>query len=381
MKIKQIPQDFIVKEIIDIPKLKKDGEYTYFWLEKTNWTTTRALEKIARLCKTSRKRFNFSGTKDKNALTKQVCCAWKVSPETLKSINLKDIKIKVIGKGNEKINLGSHEKNNFKITIRDLTSEEIPKIKQDIIFPNYFGLQRFGSSGNSHKIGILILKGTFQKAAKEILTNLGEKNKEAAKFVKENWGSWKKIIKIIPPYLSPEKSIVNHLIKTPTDFAGSIRTLHKKIRMLFVSAVQSYIFNLTLSELIKENLDYAEIKFLDTKLALPTLESQKDIPKDFINKEIELAGFDATLNKTSAKILKSLDLKPDDFKSKRMPELARKGDKRIAFIKTKINASKPKSDELNKNKKKITLSFDLPKGAYATTLINIIFYKNIKTML
>lgn len=147
MRVKQIPQDFYVEEIIKL-KPKKAGDYTYFWLIKTNWTTMRAVQQIARACRVSKRRFKFAGTKDKVAVTKQAVSAFKVEPETLEKIRLKDIEIKIIGKGDEQISLGDLKGNKFEIIVRDLTDKDLKDFDKRVReikrgFPNFFGPQRF----------------------------------------------------------------------------------------------------------------------------------------------------------------------------------------------------------------------------------------------
>ncbi|HKZ49706.1 MAG TPA: tRNA pseudouridine(13) synthase TruD, partial [Candidatus Nanoarchaeia archaeon] len=71
MKLKQVPEDFIVEEIITVPKSKKD-EQTYFWLTKRNWTTEAAIREISRRLGVSNRRFKFAGSKDRIAATKQL---------------------------------------------------------------------------------------------------------------------------------------------------------------------------------------------------------------------------------------------------------------------------------------------------------------------
>ena len=134
MKIKQQVDDFKVEELIDINK-SKDGEYTYFWLEKTNWNTTRAIQQIAKKCRISLKRFGWAGTKDKIGITKQLVSVWKIEPEVLENVKLKDIKIKIKGKGDNRINLGDLKGNRFKIIIRDLNDENLEnQTKFDLYF-------------------------------------------------------------------------------------------------------------------------------------------------------------------------------------------------------------------------------------------------------
>ena len=60
-KIKQVPEDFVVKEITAI---KPDtGDYSYFWLKKRNFTTLDAIFEIAQILRVPKKNFGFAGSK------------------------------------------------------------------------------------------------------------------------------------------------------------------------------------------------------------------------------------------------------------------------------------------------------------------------------
>ena len=70
-KIKQIPEDFIVNEVIDI-KLNPKGSYSYFILKKKDYATPAAIEKIARFLNIPVKKVGYAGAKDRRAVTTQL---------------------------------------------------------------------------------------------------------------------------------------------------------------------------------------------------------------------------------------------------------------------------------------------------------------------
>ena len=104
-KIKQIPEDFIVKEISGI-KFSYAGKYAYFLLKKKNYNTLRAVQKIAEKLGINEKNIGFAGNKDKNAVTSQVISI-KNGNKNIESIKLKDIDLKYLGRGNEEIYIGN----------------------------------------------------------------------------------------------------------------------------------------------------------------------------------------------------------------------------------------------------------------------------------
>lgn len=321
MKIKSEPEDFVVEEISKV-KPKKEGEYVYFQIKKKNWTTQRAIQQIARKLRVSKKRIGFAGNKDKFAITTQTCSAWKVEPETLENVRLKDIEIKVLGKGDERITLGYLDGNRFKIRIIDVSVQELLNFEKNFTditkngFLNLFGEQRFGSAGNSGKIGKAIVNGNLEEATKRFLTEHGnnERAQEFGDFAAKNWGKWKGIIKKCPDFLGLEKAVLNWLITHPTDFGGALRNIPKPTRRIFISAYQSEIWN-------------------------KQLLSAKKVPKK---------------------------ITIDPIKIKRMPELEMLGTERETII-------KPKKFSYKAGKYEVVVEFELPKGVYATELIRQLF--------
>jgi len=363
MKIKQVPEDFVVNELIK-PKTSKSGDYTYFWLTKKNWTTLRAIVEVASRSHVSFKRFKFAGTKDKNAITKQAVSAFKIPPETLENLNIKDIQIQVIGFGNEPISLGYLTGNKFDITVRDLKKKDFDILKKNSVkikkngCLNYFGPQRFGS-GNTALIGKEIIKGRFELAVRYMLTYSEDENKVAKKarnFAKKNWHKWPEILAQMPKFLGLEKAVLNYLVQFPNDYAGALRKLPKPVRRMYVHGYQSWIFNKALDAI--KNTKIGKSK----NLPIPGFETK--LGKDKFSKAVK-------------EILMDENVVLYEFKCTRMPELASAGSFRAAlFFPKKLKIGKLEPDEMNPNKFKIRLAFELLKGDYATVLIKELFNGN-----
>ena len=161
-KIKQVPQDFIVKEITNF-EVEDKGEYAYFWLTKTDYTTIGAIRKIALALNLQLKFIGFAGTKDKRAVTKQVISIKNIKKEKVERLALKDIKLEYIGQNSSPLSLGDLEGNEFLITVRNLTTKRIQPPQK---FPNLYGPQRF--SKNNAEIGKLLVNKKFQQAVELI---------------------------------------------------------------------------------------------------------------------------------------------------------------------------------------------------------------------
>ncbi len=387
MGYKQLPEDFKVDEIIKLPSKTADRRletaqilqtrpktYVYFWLTKKNYTTVRAILSIAKALNVSFTRFHYAGTKDANAITRQLVSVFQIPPERLANLHLKDIGIEVAGLFPERLALGDLTGNKFEIVLRDLKKSELNNINEHYLilnrrgFPNYFGEQRFGG-GNSHLIGREIIRGYFRDAVYYLLTyserdasrinstaprraSLGSGNKEAGKFRKfaaKNFGMWDKVLEHCPKFLGIETTVLKHLVQVPNDFAGALRKLPKPTRRMYVHAYQSYLWNAGLANVNgKLRREYA-IPGFKTKLG-----------RDSFSKKIK-------------ELLEKDNLTLTSFKCASMPELASEGASRPAFAKVKhFEISEAQRDELNKNKYKIILKFELPKGAYATELVKFL---------
>jgi len=215
MKIKQLPEDFIVKELIS-KKPIGEGEYTWFTLKKVNWDTLAVLDLIAKKCGVSRNRFQYAGLKDRRAITYQTVSAWNIPENILKNIKIKDAGLSDFDKNNKPIKTTDLKGNWFEIVVRDLKKPEtknigrkIEKLKKGVI--NLFDDQRFGVEGKNHLIGRLLVKKDFGGAVQL--------------FLKGN-GRW-------------EVDVEKYLSKNPGDFGGSINGLPKNLKMLFVNAYQA----------------------------------------------------------------------------------------------------------------------------------------------
>lgn len=323
MIIKQLPEDFIVKEISNVELLDK-GDFSIYLLKKKDYTTEKAVQSIADRLGIKRKFIGYAGNKDRKAVTEQL-----ISIRTNKNVDirLKEIGLELLGYSDKPISIGDLIGNEFVITARDLNNKDIEKLESKIknkkIFaPNHFGEQRF--SKDNVEIGRLIVKRDFKKAVELILKS----NK------------------------SIENNIKSHLIKN--DYIGALRLIPKKILKLYIHSLQSYIFNLTVEEIINKKI----------------INSNRKIPIIGFGSEIE----DSKVEKIVSNILKKEDIQPRDFIIRKIPELSAEGSERNIYMAVKdFRILESSDDELNKGKKKIKIMFKLDKGCYATVAVRYLF--------
>lgn len=199
-KLKQKPEDFRVKELIE-PDFDDSGGYSYYLLTKTKYNTSDAVKAIAKKLNIKPKDIGYAGNKDRNAITQQFISIKNCNKQDLE---LKDIMLEFKGKGKNPISLGDNKGNQFEIIIRNI--EKTPKQISQMI--NSFGEQRF--SKNNTEIGKALLKKDFKKACE----------------------------------LIDEFVIKESLEKNPTDFVGALRRLSKKHLTIYINSFQSKLWNL-----------------------------------------------------------------------------------------------------------------------------------------
>lgn len=318
MKVKQIPEDFIVEEVIELKTEDKICDYSIWKLTKKEWESFKIIEALARALRSKTKFIGFAGNKDRVAVTTQYISIYKINKEVIDRIKVNNTKLEFIGYSRNRINLGDLKGNNFTIVIRDLKKEV--KLPKDLQLENYFDEQRFGNKMNTHLVGKSILKRNFRETCK--LLKLSFKD---------------------------------------ADYIGAIRKQQRRLLRFYISSYQSYIWNKTLKEILK--------KENNTKIFKSKFENLVFTKNKIKNFTIPIVNFDIEDNKIINKILKEEEVSKEDFIIKEMPELITESVHRGAFIEVKDIKYKYSKDELNKGKLKLELQFFLPKGSYATMLI------------
>jgi len=321
-KIKIIPEDFFVKEILDLSQFSEGKRYGYFILKKKNLNTMDAVERIAEYFKLPLKDIGFAGIKDKNAVTEQYISIKGIK----KDIALKDIQLKYVKCGNEPISLGMNKSNLFEITIRNLGKDEIKIIDEyrnckKLGFINYFGEQRF--SRNNIEIGRYIIKKNFRKAVELILKTASKKTK---------------------------KLIEEKMQKSPNDYLNALKTINRKLLSLYIHSFQSYLWNKLAEE------------FKAPEIYIPGFEEDKFSPE---------------IKKRLMEYLKKEGIGFRDFIIRQIPNVFTNGTSRKRIIEVHVNFGKIEKDERFENKKKIKIGFELPKGSYATVFIGELFKKQL----
>lgn len=333
-KIKQVPEDFIVQEINNLIE-DKNGKYYYFIMKKRNCNTLSAINLISRKLNIIQKKIGFAGNKDKVAVTQQIISIFSQNSlpiEKIENLNLNDIKLTYIGKGNNEISLGSNLGNEFFVTIRNLDSETIEKLekfqKEKFVFPNFFGNQRFGSMNSL--IGRAIIKKDFKLALDLILKSKSNFAEKMDLYIKEH----------------------------NNDYINALRKIPFKLLKFYVHSYQSYIYNLAAENFTK------------------TYKSKDNIKVPIIGFGTELEDYNKNISDIIKGIMKEEKTSFRDFIINEIKELSQEGSERELFAEADgFKIIHTRADEKNENKNKALINFFLKKGCYATVFIDELFKK------
>lgn len=334
-KIKCKNEDFQVTEVSLMPSLpsRKPHYFTYFLLQKSGYTTFDALEYIKNFFKLKFSDVASQGLKDEDAITEQLLSVKKIlNKKAIVAFNKKygkgekHLRIKhIIGRGNEPVKERMLHGNSFRIVIRNLEHNVADNFLSHLAahrhhyFINYYDNQRFGMPGgpyNTHLIGRAIVEKRWKRAFNHIKIT----NNVSLDFRKDT-SNHKKFFKTINP---------------------------KKISF-FISSYNSFLWNKHVSSLIKEGAKSRKHYFENVgHLYLPVKYSFQ------CPLICEANGYEF--------VEKTFITKPKAYS-------------RNIVVGTTIYVNDLENDELHKGRKKLTVSFFLPTGSYATMIVKQIFLR------
>ncbi len=396
-RIKDVPEDFIVEEVPTLPPRDDDGPYTVAWIRTRNWETNRLIRTMARGLRISRKRIRFAGTKDKRAVATRLF-QFDAPSETVTGLNIKDVETLEVYRTSKEIEIGDLKGNRFDVVIRDceLKQEELSEtamvtaeeLKTAGGFPNFFGMQRFGSIRPiTHIVGRHIVRGDFKAAVDSYVANPleGESQEEyEARVQLEESGDYSEALRTFPDVMTFEKAMLNHLVKNPEDHVGALKQLPFNLLMMFVHGYQSYLFNRMLSERIRRGLSMNTP--LEGDILMPLDLNGLPDEKRFIevtSANLEKAGVqvanrlavvtgvlfgsesvfaDGLMGAIERSVIRAEGLKPEDFMIPKIPRLSSRGTRRGIVVPT------PRL-EVSVSGRNLRMKFELPRGCYATAML------------
>ncbi len=380
--IKNRAEDFFVQEI-PLYEPSGEGEHVYAEVQKVHLTTFDAINAVARALNLNSRDIGYAGLKDAKAITRQVISIPGVTEEAVMALKLPNVTVLWAARHGNKLRLGHLKANRFAIKIRDVNPTDVVKLRpvlaelQNRGMPNYFGEQRFGRRGDNDVLGAAYVRGDH-KALLSALLGEPKPDSEDAEVVAArsafDKGELEESMRHWPRNHGMERRVLHRLIKTHRP-SSAVWCIDEKLRRLWVSALQSRVFN----EIVAARIDSLGT-LMDGDFACKhengacflvesaaTEQARADAFE--ISPTGPLIGFRVSLPKGEPLEIEQaafakFELKPEDFK--RTGQLRVKGDRRPLRVRPEDVEIASGVDEHGAH---LTVAFTLPAGSFATVLV------------
>lgn len=381
MKLKCLPEDFRVTELTGRPTHGR-GSFAIYGLTKRSLGTPEAIDAILRRWNLARQQVSYGGLKDRHAVTEQFVTIKNGPRSDLSQTNLE---LQYLGQTERPFEAADISGNRFEIVMRSMTDAEVTAAENALTevavdgVPNYFDDQRFGSLGQSGEfIAVPWCRGDYERALWLALADPNEHDRpddrNEKQLLRDRWGDWPGLKTDMPR--GSRRSIVTFLVDHPTDFRRALALMRSDLRGLWLSAFQSAVWNRLLAESLQDLCrpeQLFEVNFGERPA--PFFRSLDETQRrELLNLHLPLPSARLKLESGPLfdrlhRVLTEFGLEPRTMRVK-YPRDAffSKGQRSATSLPANIQHHSDR-DELYEGRRKLTLSFDLSRGSYATILI------------
>ncbi len=381
MKLKCLPADFRVTELTDRVTDGR-GPFALYRLTKKSLGTPEAIDAILKRWNLARQQVSYGGLKDRHAITEQFITIKNGPRNDQMQTNLE---LNYLGQTDRPFDSADNIGNRFEIVMRSLSDDEVARATQAIGdvtingIPNYYDDQRFGSLGQSGEfIAVPWCRGDYERALWLALVDPNEhdrpNDRDEKQLLRDRWGDWLGLKTDMPR--GSRRSIVTYLVDHPTDYRRALALMRLDLRGLWLSAFQSAVWNRLLAESLRDLCrpeQLCEVEFGERPAPFfhSLDESQRwelgslELPLPSGRLKLE----NGPLFDRLQRVLAEFGLEPRTMRVKYPRDVFfSKGQRAAVYLPGNLQHLCDR-DELYDGRRKLTLSFELPRGSYATILI------------
>jgi tRNA pseudouridine13 synthase len=373
------------------------GTYAILRVVSRDWEQHELAGAIARRLGLPPNAVQWAGTKDRRAVAERLLSYRGPLPD--RDLDLPRVEILEAYLARDGLMLGHHYGNAFDLRVDELGARppeavtSFRAVEAELRglggFPNFFGPQRFGEVRPiTHEVGRWVVRGDLARAMDAYLIDLpvggrpGKGDDARAAYAVHRDAA--RALREFPPDYRFELTLLDHLAKGHPP-GRAFRALSRDLRLLFVHAFQSYLFNRWLSERAKAGLPLHAPVEGDEILRLGrdgAVRSQEGIPvaADNLAECTELVargralvagplvGYETPTAPGVAgemldRLLVTEGVDRTMFRLPSTPEIASRGAARPILLPIPPMAIDPDGED------RVRFQFALPKGAYATVLL------------
>ena len=375
--IKHGNEGFMVSELVDESldislSYNESHRYPLYVLEKQDIDSNHALFEIEREL---HMRIRIMGLKDAKAVTTQYAGMERVTRNPPTELRSRHTRLTLKGFTKHPLERRFLAGNKFEIRIYNSRSSDLSSFVPQISkVGNFYGLQRFGSERLvTHLVGREIVKRNFTQAVELLLCYTTEFDTQMSRGIRNKCTdprNYREVLKMLPRGMDIERQVLSALVAGRNAIAA-LRAVPIMIRRLFVQAYQAYIFNRCLSRAIMRGEDLLQPRAGDLCFEMEGLVTFGRIikynpdSKAKLVPAIRMAGYSFQPGKgrfenITRAVLQEEEIAPKDFYIKEMQELSHQGGFRQAPL---------WCTDFWYELDPLKVSFKLPKGSYATTLL------------
>ncbi len=396
-RLKSSPDAFRVTELSSYPLPDPDGAFVVLRISSRDWEQHELGAAIARRLGRPAGTLSWAGTKDRRAVAERLV-SYRGSLPT-GPLDLPRVDVLEAYRARDGLVLGHHYGNVFDVRIDALLrpapeavgifGQIAEELRAGGGVPNFFGPQRFGEVRPiTHEVGRWVVRGDLARAVDAYLIDrpvagrpgLGDDAREA-------YGAHRDPVRALrefPAEYRFERALLERLARGQPP-VRALGALSRDLRLLFVHAFQSYLFNRWLSARAAAGVPLDRPVDGDEILRLGrdgTVRSREAVPVDADNRTEcadlvargralvagPLVGFDTVVRPgTPGALLRELlqaeGVEPSDFRAPSTPEISSRGAARPLLVPFPPLGLVPEGPEA------VRFRFALPKGSYATVLL------------
>jgi len=388
LKIKRLPEDFVVEELTEFPS--SGGPYALYKLRKRSIGTPEVVQEVVRRWKVPRHRISYGGLKDKHAVALQFVT---VQNGPRRGLTQSNFELAYLGQSARPFTPQDICGNRFAIVLRDMSESALayalaalPEVEAAGM-PNYFDDQRFGSVGVSGEfIARPWCAGDYERALWLALADPHPDDRpderRQKEILREKWGQWPECKAVLDR--SHRRSIVTYLADKPPDrpdYRGAFARIRIDLRGLYLAAFQSCLWNRMLQRWLRSQLPADQLvdvplqlgpvpffRHLDAESATRVREMLLPLPSSRLHLD-PLNPDEEPMHTLISEVLSEFGLELRQLRVKYPRDSFFSKGHRAAAVRIQNLVAEPGTDEMYPGRKKLLLKFDLPRGSYATILV------------